>query len=230
VSAITKHTSPLVRHFRQILLWPLQVMHARMREPRISKYWELLEAMGEQCPWREVADEFGDPDSTMLGGGRAIQIPETRGLTYDQAKQLLEASGLSTQNGGATDSELPVGKVVITDPSVGTEVNGAALVTIYTSNGTLVAGPPTQVGKTEAQAIAALSRWNTRVVYLNAPSDICRPVDSGGSTPVPSGSPTPVPSVTCVPAPNPNKGKVVKQTPVGGYVKSTVTVTLTVQK
>jgi beta-lactam-binding protein with PASTA domain len=175
-------------------------------------------------------DEFGDPDSTMMGGGRAIQIPETRGLTYDQAKQLLEASGLSTQNGGATDSELPVGKVVITDPSVGTEVNGAALITIYTSNGTLVAGPPTQVGKTEAQAIAALSRWNTRVVYLNAPSDICRPVDSGGSTPVPSGSPTPVPSVTCVPAPNPNKGKVVKQTPVGGYVKSTVTVTLTVQK
>jgi hypothetical protein len=53
---------PLVRHFRQILLWPLQVMHAKMREPHISKYWELLEAMGEQCPWREVADEFGDPD------------------------------------------------------------------------------------------------------------------------------------------------------------------------
>ena len=52
----------LVRHFRQILLWPLQVMHAKVREPHISKYWELLEAMGEQCPWREVADEFGDPD------------------------------------------------------------------------------------------------------------------------------------------------------------------------
>ncbi|MDG4558744.1 MAG: hypothetical protein P9F19_15330 [Candidatus Contendobacter sp.] len=37
-------------------------MHARVREPHISKYWELLEAMGERCPWREVADEFGDPD------------------------------------------------------------------------------------------------------------------------------------------------------------------------
>ncbi|MCK7577025.1 MAG: hypothetical protein MZV65_15110 [Chromatiales bacterium] len=37
-------------------------MHAKLREPHISKYWELLEAMGEQCPWREVADEFGDPD------------------------------------------------------------------------------------------------------------------------------------------------------------------------
>jgi membrane peptidoglycan carboxypeptidase len=174
-------------------------------------------------------DAFGAPDGTMMGGGRAVQIPETKGLTFDQAKQLLEASGLSIQNGGAIDSELPVGKVVITDPSVGTQVNGAALVTIYTSNGTLVAGPPTQVGKTEALALAALSRWRTNVVYLNPPADICRPVDSGGSTPVPSGSPTPTPTVTCQPAPNPNQGKVVKQTPIGGFVKSTVTVTLTVQ-
>jgi len=62
VSDTTKNTSALVRHFRQILLWPLQVMHARVREPHISKYWELLDAMGEQCPWREVEDEFGDPD------------------------------------------------------------------------------------------------------------------------------------------------------------------------
>jgi hypothetical protein len=33
-----------------------------VREPHISKYWELLEAMGDRCPWREVDDEFGDPD------------------------------------------------------------------------------------------------------------------------------------------------------------------------
>ncbi len=62
MSDAAKNTSPLVRHFRQILLWPLQVMHARVREPHISKYWELLEAVGEQSPWREVEDEFGDPD------------------------------------------------------------------------------------------------------------------------------------------------------------------------
>jgi hypothetical protein len=63
VSDANKNNAPpLVRHFRQILLWPLQVMHARVREPHISKYWELLDAMGEQSPWREVEDEFGDPD------------------------------------------------------------------------------------------------------------------------------------------------------------------------
>ena len=51
----------LVRHFRQILLWPLQLLHGRGRGPQIPKYWELLEAMGADCPWREVDDEFGDP-------------------------------------------------------------------------------------------------------------------------------------------------------------------------
>ncbi|MBK8183870.1 MAG: hypothetical protein IPK63_13725 [Candidatus Competibacteraceae bacterium] len=58
----TQSPSPIVRHFRQILLWPLQLMHAHVREPHISKYWELLEVLGDACPWREVDDEFGDPD------------------------------------------------------------------------------------------------------------------------------------------------------------------------
>ena len=62
MSETAQNASPIVRHFRQILLWPLQVMHARVREPHISKYWELLEAMGDECPWREVDDEFDDPD------------------------------------------------------------------------------------------------------------------------------------------------------------------------
>lgn len=51
----------MVRHFRQILLWPLQIMSTRERGPQVSKYWEVLEAMGEESPWREVDDEFGDP-------------------------------------------------------------------------------------------------------------------------------------------------------------------------
>ena len=62
MSETARNATPMVRHFRQILLWPLQVMHARVREPHISKYWEFLESQGERCPWREVVDEFGDPD------------------------------------------------------------------------------------------------------------------------------------------------------------------------
>ena len=57
----TQTADPIVRHFRQILLWPLRVIPGQAEGTHISKYWELLEALGEQCPWQEVVDEFGDP-------------------------------------------------------------------------------------------------------------------------------------------------------------------------
>ncbi|MDS4027948.1 MAG: hypothetical protein RKO25_13315 [Candidatus Contendobacter sp.] len=54
--------SPLVRHFRQILLWPLRVMPDQQAGgTHIANYWEVLRTLGESCPWREVVDEFGDP-------------------------------------------------------------------------------------------------------------------------------------------------------------------------
>ena len=50
-----------VRHFRQILLWPLQLMPIR-EGTQIQKHWERLETPGSDHPWREVLDEFtGDP-------------------------------------------------------------------------------------------------------------------------------------------------------------------------
>jgi hypothetical protein len=50
-----------VRHFRQILLWPLRLMPIRSGS-QIQKHWELLGQFGEDNPWREVIDEFtGDP-------------------------------------------------------------------------------------------------------------------------------------------------------------------------
>jgi hypothetical protein len=46
-----------VRHFRQILLWPLQLMPIR-EDSQIQNHWELLQAAGADNPWREVTDEF----------------------------------------------------------------------------------------------------------------------------------------------------------------------------
>jgi hypothetical protein len=52
----------IVKHYRQILLWPLQLMPIR-EGSQIQKHWELLEQAGADNPWREVEDEFtGDPD------------------------------------------------------------------------------------------------------------------------------------------------------------------------
>ena len=50
-----------VRHFRQILLWPIQLMPIR-EGAQIQKHWERLQAPDKDNPLRELADEFtGDP-------------------------------------------------------------------------------------------------------------------------------------------------------------------------
>jgi hypothetical protein len=51
------HTDTLVRHFRQILLWPLQLMPIR-EGAQIQKHWELLQTPDPENHWKEVADEF----------------------------------------------------------------------------------------------------------------------------------------------------------------------------
>jgi hypothetical protein len=50
--------SALVRHFRQILLWPLQVMPIR-EGVQIQEPWDVLERMKDEHSWRELRDEFG---------------------------------------------------------------------------------------------------------------------------------------------------------------------------
>jgi CorA-like Mg2+ transporter protein len=48
---------PCVAHFRQILLWPLELMPLRANE-QIQKHWDLLGRATPAHPWREVEDEF----------------------------------------------------------------------------------------------------------------------------------------------------------------------------
>ena len=50
-----------VRHFRQILLWPLQLM-PMVEGVQIHRHWEFIAKASADNPWREVVDEFtGDP-------------------------------------------------------------------------------------------------------------------------------------------------------------------------
>ncbi len=56
------HAMPqLVRHFRQILIWPLQLAPIRAGA-QIQEPWEILEQPGSDHLWRELRDEFScDP-------------------------------------------------------------------------------------------------------------------------------------------------------------------------
>jgi hypothetical protein len=50
-----------VRQFRQILLWPLQLMPL-VEDVQVHRHWELVAESSLNSPWREVVDEFtGDP-------------------------------------------------------------------------------------------------------------------------------------------------------------------------
>ena len=49
---------PLVRHFRQIVLWPVQLMPVRPGQ-QVQRHWEVLDALGSS-EWQRVGDAFGD--------------------------------------------------------------------------------------------------------------------------------------------------------------------------
>jgi hypothetical protein len=50
-----------VRHFRQIALWPVQLMPIPAKG-QIQEHWEVLRQAGPDNPWSELTDEFtGDP-------------------------------------------------------------------------------------------------------------------------------------------------------------------------
>jgi hypothetical protein len=56
---------PLVKHLRQVLLWPLRLMPVpRSADGRRRTPWQTLRDLGTASPWREVVDEYtGDGGS-----------------------------------------------------------------------------------------------------------------------------------------------------------------------
>jgi CorA-like Mg2+ transporter protein len=53
----------LVRQFRQILIWPIQLMPLR-EDAQIQEHWEALARPESEHPWRELRDEFScDPEA-----------------------------------------------------------------------------------------------------------------------------------------------------------------------
>lgn len=47
----------VIRHFRQVVLWPLQLMPIKPGEP-VQRHWQVLEESGAGSPWRELRDEL----------------------------------------------------------------------------------------------------------------------------------------------------------------------------
>ncbi|UOE44346.1 transglycosylase domain-containing protein [Agromyces larvae] len=98
--------------------------------------------------------EFPEPDASAFKQV-LVDVPQVAGLTFDAAKQALEAAGFVVEDGGQQDSNLPAGQVTGTDPAG--QAGRGATIRVFTSNGqgTTV---PDLTGLTEQAAKAALDQ------------------------------------------------------------------------
>jgi hypothetical protein len=82
-------TQQIVRHFRQILLWPLQLLPLRP-DAQIQRHWEALECGGPDCAWHEVGDEFPE-DPTQFQERHYAEfvtfLPYVQRFLYGEGRQ-----------------------------------------------------------------------------------------------------------------------------------------------
>ena len=116
----TDSPSTCVRHFRQVLLWPLRLMPVRGSEGRHAKPWQVLADMGEATPWREILDEYGGEH------GRFHERHYNEFVTFlPFVQRFLYGEGRGKQGAGAAGSPMRVFrrsdvKAVRVVPSLGT--------------------------------------------------------------------------------------------------------------
>lgn len=87
-------SEPLVRHVRQIVMWPLQLVALGPRSG-VQHHWEVLSRCGPEHPWREVLDEFGDPSKFQERHYREFVtfLPHAQRFLYGQGRSSASGRG-----------------------------------------------------------------------------------------------------------------------------------------
>jgi membrane peptidoglycan carboxypeptidase len=109
---------------------------------------------------RAVDEKYGggtfDAPDTTYTYGQSVTVPDVTGQSYAAAAATLTADGFSPVNGGTTDSSSTKGLVASTSPSSGSSAASGSAVTVYTSNGELIA-TPSVTGQAYTTAVATLA-------------------------------------------------------------------------
>ncbi|WP_285113988.1 transglycosylase domain-containing protein [Leifsonia sp. fls2-241-R2A-40a] len=140
-----------------------------------------------------AVDKYGGDDfpaaPNKLTIGIQVGIPDLTGKSPDEAKSILNGLGLDSADGGPQDSVAPAGTVSATDPAPGTQVGKGTVVTLFTSNGSLVA-VPNVVGQKYSDALAALTAAGFKVKTTggNSPTATVQGQDPAGGAAAKSGS------------------------------------------
>ncbi len=128
------------------------------------------------------------PDKLVRGA--QVTVPDLAGKSPDEAKSILNGLGLDSTDGGAQDSAAPAGTVASSNPAAGSSVGKGTVVTLYTSNGSLVA-IPNVVGQklSDAQHALAAAGFSAKVNGGGASAtDIVQAMDPGAGTPAKAGT------------------------------------------
>ena len=100
MDAVPDNPSVTVRQFRQIVLWPLQLVSYQLGR-KLQRHWETLEQAGEGCAWSEVTDEFsGSPQDFQERHYKEFVtfLPYVQRFLYGEYK----VQGLKTRAGEAS--------------------------------------------------------------------------------------------------------------------------------
>ncbi|GAA2057989.1 transglycosylase domain-containing protein [Leifsonia soli] len=149
-------------------------------------------------------DDFpAAPDK--LTRGVQVALPDLTGKTPDEAKSILTGLGLDSADGGPQDSVAPAGTISATDPAAGTQVSKGTVITLFTSNGSLVP-VPNVVGQKYGDALAALTAAGFKVKTNggNSPTATVQAQDPAGNAPAKPG--TEVTLTLAAPAAPPTQG------------------------
>lgn len=140
-----------------------------------------------------VAKYGGDPFPAApdkLVRGVQVAVPDLTGKSPDEAKSILTGLGLDSADGGPQDSAAPAGTIASSNPAAGSSVGKGTVVTLYTSNGSLVA-IPNVVGQKFSDAQKALSAAGFVAKASgggSSPDDVVQAMDPGAGTAAKAGT------------------------------------------
>lgn len=133
-------------------------------------------------------DDFPAAPDKLVRGVQ-VTVPDLAGKSPDEAKNILKGLGLESADGGPQDSVQPAGTVSATDPAAGGSVGKGAVVTIFTSNGSLSA-VPNVVGQKASDAQKALTAagFSVKISGSGGPDAVVQTQDPAANTPVKQGT------------------------------------------
>jgi membrane peptidoglycan carboxypeptidase len=131
-------------------------------------------------------DKFATGNGSVVNA-KQITVPDLTGQSPDAAKGTLENLGFEYTDGGPVDSAAPAGTVASTDPAAGSSVGIGAAITVFTSNGSLVAIPDV-TNKKASDAIAALTAAGFSYQYTGDPNATVTAQNPAAGTPAKAGT------------------------------------------